>query len=225
MSECKPRIVSTEPLVSIRWHGAIRVEADTSQDTKDSKWLKLVKINYEDAHGNARTWEAMKRPTRPKSSAVDAIQILAILEKPAGPEVLLEKQFRPPTGKVIVEFPAGMVDEGETPEQAAVRELKEETGYLGEVISDKIDRPVHWNSPASSSSCTYMIRMKIDLSKGENQNPKPELEEGEIIDTFSIPLRDLYSEVRKLSAEGFAIDGKVGSFAEAMETARMWQGQ
>ncbi|KAM0815790.1 putative NUDIX hydrolase domain-like protein [Seiridium cardinale] len=208
MPECKPRIVSTEPL-----------------DTKDSKWLKLVKINYKDAHGNARTWEAMKRPTRPKSSAVDAIQILAILEKPTGPEVLLEKQFRPPTGKVIVEFPAGMVDEGETPEQAAVRELKEETGYLGEVISEKIDRPVHWNSPASSSSCTYMIRMKIDLSKGENQNPKPELEEGEIIDTFSIPLSDLYSEVRKLSAEGYAIDGKVGSFAEAMETARMWQGQ
>ncbi|KAK6066614.1 ADP-ribose pyrophosphatase [Seiridium cupressi] len=225
MSEFKPIIVSTEPLVSIRWHGAIRVEADTSQDTKDSKWLKLVKINYQDAHGNARTWEAMKRPTRPKSSVVDAIQILAILEKSTGPEVLLEKQFRPPTGKVIIEFPAGMVDEGETPEQAAVRELKEETGYLGEIISEKIDRPVHWNSPASSSSCTYMIRMKIDLSKGENQNPKPELEEGEIIDTFSIPLRDLYSEVRKLSAEGFAIDGKVGSFAEAMETARMWQGQ
>lgn len=86
----------------------------------------------------------MKRPTRPKSSAVDAIQILAILEKPSGPEVLLEKQFRPPTGKIVVEFPAGMVDEGETPEQAAVRELREETGYVGEVITDKT-RPVHWN--------------------------------------------------------------------------------
>jgi ADP-ribose pyrophosphatase len=53
----------------------------------------------------------MKRPTRPEGSAVDAIQILVVLEKPSGPEVLLEKQFRPPTGKV-----AGMVDKGETPE-------------------------------------------------------------------------------------------------------------
>ncbi|KAK6210808.1 ADP-ribose diphosphatase [Pestalotiopsis sp. IQ-011] len=172
-----PRVLTVEPL-----------------DTKDSKWLKLVKINYEDAHGKPRTWEAMKRPTRPKSSAVDAIQILAILEKPTGPEVLLEKQFRPPTGKIVVEFPAGMVDEGETPEQAAVRELREETGYVGEVLED-ITRPVHWN----------------------------ELEEGEIIDTFSVPLKDLYSEVRRLSAEGFAIDGKVGSFAEALETANVWQ--
>jgi ADP-ribose pyrophosphatase len=87
----------------------------------------------------------MKRPTRPKSSAVDAIQILAILDKPTGPEVLLEKQFRPPTGKVVVEFPAGMVDEGETPEQAAIRELREETGYIGEVIEEEGGRPVHWN--------------------------------------------------------------------------------
>lgn len=187
----------------------------------------------------------MKRPTRPKSSAVDAIQILAILEKPTGPEVLLEKQFRPPTGKIVVEFPAGMVDEGETPTQAAVRELREETGYVGEVIEDKT-RPVHWNGefewnlfdcnsleeestdmnagPASSSSCVYMIRMKIDLNRAENKSPKPELEEGEIIDTFSVPLKDLYTEVRRLSVEGFAIDGKVGSFAEALETANMWQG-
>lgn len=67
----------------------------------------------------------MRRPTRPKTSPVDAIQILAVLEKASGPEVLLEKQFRPPTGKVVVEFPAGMVDEGETPEQAAVREVRD----------------------------------------------------------------------------------------------------
>ena len=32
-----------------------------------------------------------------------------------------------------VEFPAGLIDDGETPEQAAVRELKEETGYEGKV--------------------------------------------------------------------------------------------
>jgi 8-oxo-dGTP pyrophosphatase MutT (NUDIX family) len=46
---------------------------------------------------------------------------------------VLEKQFRPPVGKVCIEVPAGLIDEGETPEEAAVRELKEETGYVGEV--------------------------------------------------------------------------------------------
>ncbi len=52
-----------------------------------------------------------------------------------GPELLLQKQFRPPVNKVCIEVPAGLVDAGETAEQAAVRELKEETGYIG-VVSE-----------------------------------------------------------------------------------------
>lgn len=46
---------------------------------------------------------------------------------------MLQKQFRPPIDKVCIEVPAGLVDEGETAEQAAIRELKEETGYVAKV--------------------------------------------------------------------------------------------
>lgn len=56
--------------------------------------------------------------------------------------MLLQKQFRPPLGQVVIEVPAGLVDEGETPEEAAVRELREETGYVG-VVSES--SPVMWN--------------------------------------------------------------------------------
>jgi ADP-ribose pyrophosphatase len=31
----------------------------------------------------------------------------------------------------VIEVPAGLIDEGETPEECAVRELKEETGFVG----------------------------------------------------------------------------------------------
>lgn len=51
----------------------------------------------------------------------------------AGPEIILQKQYRPPLDKVVIEVPAGLIDAGETAEQAAVRELKEETGYVGVV--------------------------------------------------------------------------------------------
>ncbi|MEM0487244.1 MAG: NUDIX hydrolase [Sulfolobales archaeon] len=46
-----------------------------------------------------------------------------------GDEILLVKQFRAPIGGWIIEVPAGRVDPGETPEEAARRELVEETGY------------------------------------------------------------------------------------------------
>ena len=64
--------------------------------------------------------------------------IVAILEKPSGPEILLQKQFRPPVEKVTIEVPAGLIDSGETAEDCAVRELKEETGYIGEVLEGGI---------------------------------------------------------------------------------------
>lgn len=40
--------------------------------------------------------------------------------KDAVPEILLQKQFRPPVDRVCVELPAGLIDKGETPEECAV---------------------------------------------------------------------------------------------------------
>ena len=47
-------------------------------------------------------------------------------------EVVLIEQRRTPVDRVVLELPAGIVDPGETPEVAVVRELLEETGYTVE---------------------------------------------------------------------------------------------
>jgi len=46
--------------------------------------------------------------------------------------LVLERQFRYPVGRVMLEFPAGKIDPGESPLATAQRELREEAGYTAE---------------------------------------------------------------------------------------------
>ena len=48
--------------------------------------------------------------------------IIAVLEgeKDEPAKILLQKQFRPPVGRMCIEVPAGLIDAGETPEECAV---------------------------------------------------------------------------------------------------------
>ena len=61
------------------------------------------------------------------------------------------------------------------------------------------------------------------MSLPENQDLKPELEENEFIEVFSIPLKQLYTECKQLEAAGYAIDARVGTLAEGIELASRWK--
>ncbi len=61
----------------------------------------------------------------------------AVIVVPVLPDghLLLERVYRHPHRQWFVEFPAGGIDAGETPEQAAARELLEETGFVAKRLT------------------------------------------------------------------------------------------
>lgn len=66
-----------------------------------------------------------------------AVAVLPIIDN----KILLVKQYRYPVKEILWEIPAGVFKEGETPEECAIRELREETGLspinlvkLGEIF-------------------------------------------------------------------------------------------
>jgi len=58
-----------------------------------------------------------------------SVGILAITKDE---KIILFRQFRPGPNEILNEIPGGYIDNDETPEEAALRELKEETGYVGD---------------------------------------------------------------------------------------------
>ena len=65
--------------------------------------------------------------------AGDAVIIMPITENN---EFIMVQEARTPIGKIVLAFPAGMIEKGETPKNAAIRELEEETGYKTEYIKN-----------------------------------------------------------------------------------------
>ncbi|KAJ4302505.1 ADP-ribose diphosphatase [Collariella sp. IMI 366227] len=174
---------------------------------KEAVWTKLVKKIYKDPKGVTRTWESAERTTRPKNCDIDGVGIVAILEKET-------------VDKVVIELPAGLIDEGETAEQAAVRELKEETGYVSEVLETS---PVMFNDPGFCNTNLRMVHVSVDMSLPENQDLKPELEENEFIEVFLVKLSHLWEECIRLEAEGYAIDARIANLAEGIEISKKFQ--
>lgn len=68
-----------------------------------------------------------KKVHREHVKAGEAVVVLPITDDN---KVIMVQEPRTPIGQVILALPAGMIEPGEKPEDAAVRELEEETGYL-----------------------------------------------------------------------------------------------
>ena len=110
----------------------------------------------------------------------DAAIIVPITESN---EVVLVRQYRPPLEMMELGPPAGLVEEGERPEEAARRELAEETGYTGgewEPLGSLA------SSPSLKDNWAYLF-----LARGVEETVAPDPDEHELVEVVKVPLEDL----------------------------------
>lgn len=122
---------------------------------------KILSLHLERLNKKSIAYEVVR-----KKSVVSVVPIL-----PSG-KVVMVSQYRQPMGKKMWEFPAGHIDEGETADQAAARELKEETGYTAEMLIPM--GPPYAVSPGfTDEMVTFYLATKLKKGKanpdqGEN---------------------------------------------------------
>jgi len=159
------------------------------------RWLNLRQKVYP----NGKAWEYVNRS---RSNGACGI-IATTFDK----EIILVRQYRPAVNAYVIEFPAGLIDEGETVETTALRELKEETGYEGNIV--RIGSPIY-SSPGMTNESVVMVEVQI-TGKGA-ASP----EEDETIEVLKHPIQNLDLALKEYVANGDLLDAKLASFVAGL---------
>lgn len=168
-----------------------------SVETVSTGWINKYHLHYTLPDGRPYTYEGVSRKGTARYEAAlgalgstgvpdpDAVRIVPLL--PDG-SVLLEREFRYPLNSWCVSLPAGLIDAGETLEEAVARELSEETGYrLRDDIVPAV-RPLP--QPGFSSTGLTEENVQVVFAQVEpGGQPRPD--SAELIEPFTVARADL----------------------------------
>jgi ADP-ribose pyrophosphatase len=162
------------------------------------KFMSAVEITYRDARGAVRTWEALERV------GIGGIVVMVGIT-PAG-KVILERQFRPPLGRDVIELPAGLVEAGEVMEEAAKRELIEETGWAAGKLEYLAEGPISTGASTEALRAYLCTELQHVGKNGGDDN--------EIIEVIEVPLDGVQEFLREQQRQGMLVDLKVFGLVE-----------
>jgi ADP-ribose pyrophosphatase len=141
----------------------------SSESIFKGKIISLQVDHVKLPNGQTATREIIKHP--------GAVAVLALLDN----KMIVVEQYRKPLERSQVEIPAGKLDPGEAPMEAALRELEEETGYRCDSV--KLISSFA-TSPGFADEIIHMY-LAENLVKGEAH-----LDEDEFLDCEAITLEE-----------------------------------
>jgi len=134
-------------------------------------------------------------------------EAVAVIAETAGGELILTEQFRRPLHARVIDFPAGLVGDGEgsnDPEETARKELEEETGFTCDSVELLVKGPT---SPGITSEMVSLYRARGVRRIGEGGGVG-----GESITVHLVPLRTIAQWIEDKQRAGVLIDMKLGAY-------------
>ncbi|WP_295900006.1 ADP compounds hydrolase NudE [uncultured Vibrio sp.] len=127
-----------------------------------SKLFTIESMDLRFSNGELRTYERMKPSGR------HAVMMVPVTEQG---DLLLVREYAAGTERYELGFPKGLIDPGETAEQAANRELKEEIGFGAKVLTPL--KQVILAPSYFSSHMTLFVAQDLYSEKLEGDEPEP----------------------------------------------------
>ena len=138
----------------------------------DAQWINLFDISYVDKTGRERNWQVVSRNPLPRCISGNFDIPDAVLMIPfhtTEQKLVVLREYRVSLAGFQYEFPAGLIDEGESIEKASQRELMEETGLALTRING-ISPPLY-NTAGLADESVVLVYCECDgvPSTDENQ--------------------------------------------------------
>lgn len=142
----------------------------------EGAFIHRYDISYQTENGKKKVYEMISRDAKIDSlerlQKKEADAVVLIVHDESGEKLLLNREFRLALGDWVYNFPAGLIEPGEMPEESGRRELREETGL--ELVKIQKQLPLSYSAIGFSNETNICL---VGTARGEFQKSNSDVEE------------------------------------------------